>query len=175
LAVALVALIQVVLSAADGSRHGLVRRFNKHILNPFAMWVAAHRRTYYGVLQHVGRRSRKAYSTPVVAKLTTEGVIIPLPYGPDTDWCRNVLAAGGCTLTLNGAEYALTSPRLLAPDVAEPLVPAVNAQIWRRVGIKQYLSLAFASRVAPPTRESGAARSDSHKETIAPAELVPTT
>jgi hypothetical protein len=77
------------------------------LLNPFALWVVTRRPMYYGVIHHVGRHSGRTYSTPVVAKLTADSIIIPLPYGPDTDWCRNLLAAGHATLTLHGAEYAI--------------------------------------------------------------------
>ncbi len=62
-----------------------IQRFNKHVLNPFALWVVARRPMSYGVIHHVGRHSGRAYATPVVAKLTSEGVIMPLPYGVDTD------------------------------------------------------------------------------------------
>jgi hypothetical protein len=118
-----------------------IRQFNKHILNPFMLRVMEHRKTYYGVVAHVGRHSGKPYATPVVAKLTSEGVVVPLPYGAETDWCRNVLAAGGCTLMLNGAEYRLNSPQVVSSEIAEPLVPQANAWLWRHVGVKEYLLL----------------------------------
>ena len=119
----------------------LVRQFNKRILNPFALWLVARHPMYYGVLHHVGRHSGRTYSTPVVAKVTADGVIIPLPYGADTDWCRNVLAAGHGTLTLPGAEYAIESPTSVGADGAGPLVPAATARVWRWMGIEQYLRI----------------------------------
>jgi deazaflavin-dependent oxidoreductase (nitroreductase family) len=122
-------------------RDRLIRQFNKHILNPGALWIVARRRMYYGVMHHVGRRSGRMYSTPVVAKLTPEGIIIPLPYGPNTDWCRNVLAAGHATLTLDGAEYAIDNPTIVGADVAGPLVPAATARTWKWLGIDNYLRL----------------------------------
>jgi hypothetical protein len=142
--ISMVFFVRVVLGVKFGSRRSLMRAFNKHVLNPLALWIVAHRRTYYGVLHHIGRRSGKRFATPVVAKLTAQGVIIPLPYGAETDWCRNVLAAGGCTLTLNGEDYGLNSPEVVPASVAEPLVPSKNAMIWRRVGIQSYLSLKIA-------------------------------
>ena len=70
------------LAAIDpNARIQFVRQFNKRVLNPFAIWLVEHRPMYYGVLHHTGRRSGKEYATPVVAKITTGGVIIPLPYG----------------------------------------------------------------------------------------------
>lgn len=105
------------------------------------------------VLHHMGRRSGQVYATPFVAKLTPEGVLISLPYGAGTDWCRHVLAAEGCRLTLDGQEYALTSPAVAPANEAEPLLPATNVQVWRRMGIRNYLALRqsipqYAHRVA---------------------------
>src|SRR5579859_2062177 len=152
LAVSVPFFVRVVLGLKPGFGRRLVRQFNKHLLNPFALWIVAHRQTYYGVVHHVGRRSGKAYATPVVARLTPAGVVIPLPYGADTDWCRNVLAAGGCTLTLNGEQYTLRLPEVVPASTAEPLVPAINAHVWRRVGIHSYLLLTIApSGISAPT------------------------
>ena len=118
-----------------------VRQFSKYVLNPFALWVAARRPMYYGIIRHVGRRSGQIYTTPVVPKLTPDGVIIPLPYGPETDWCRNVISAGNAMLTLNGTEFALSSPEIVGAEVAAPLVPAATARVWQWIGIDKYLRL----------------------------------
>lgn len=131
----------VVFASRAAARDKLIRQFNKYMLNPFALWVVARRPMYYGVIHHVGRRSGRTYSTPVVAKLTTNGIIIPLPYGPDADWCRNLRAAGHGTLTLQGAEYAVENPAIVGADVAGPLVPRATARVWRWLGIEKYLQL----------------------------------
>jgi hypothetical protein len=135
----------------ERTRREVIRKCNKRILNPFAIWLAARRPMYYGVLHHAGRRSGKVYATPVVAKLISAGVIIPLPYGTHTDWLANVLAADGCSLTLNGQDYALTSPEIRPANMAEPLVPPTNAAVWRRFGIKNYLSMRTAIAAAAAT------------------------
>ncbi len=38
---------------------------------------------------------------------TTGGFVVELTYGPEVDWYRNVLAAGGCTLVWHGKAYAI--------------------------------------------------------------------
>jgi deazaflavin-dependent oxidoreductase (nitroreductase family) len=38
--------------------------------------------------------------------------VVALTYGPDTDWVKNVLAAGGCELLTRGTHLELTAPRL---------------------------------------------------------------
>jgi hypothetical protein len=146
-------------SRLDGrTRREVIRQFNKRLLNPFAIWLAARRPMYYGVLHHTGRRSRKAYNTPVVAKLTSEGVIMPLPYGKHTDWLENVLAAGGCSLTLNGQDYTLTRPEIIPCSLAEPLVPPRTAAVWRRVGITNYVLMKTGVPMAAATETLLAAR-----------------
>ena len=119
----LVGLGLVIFTVRTAGTDRLVRQFNKHILNPFALWVVARRPMYYGVVHHVGRCSGRACSTPVVAKLTTDGIIIPLPYGPDTDWCRSLFAAGRATLTLQGSEYEVENPVIVDEATASSLVP----------------------------------------------------
>jgi hypothetical protein len=90
------AVVLLFLSQGNGARRRLTIRFNKSFLNPLMLRMASRRRTYYAALRHVGRRSGRTYVTPVVAKLASDHtVVIPLPYGADTDWCRNLLAAGG--------------------------------------------------------------------------------
>jgi hypothetical protein len=96
--------------------------------------------------------------------LTPEGVVIPLVYGPSVDWCRNVLAAGGCTLTVGGEDLAFTAPRVVPISfVAAQLVPA-KANFWRSIGIEHLLSLTRApsgeleSSAIPPAGGSDALR-----------------
>jgi deazaflavin-dependent oxidoreductase (nitroreductase family) len=124
-----------------GGFRNVVHRFNKYVLNPFALWLVARWPTYYAVIHHVGRRSGRTYATPVVVKFTAEGVIVPLPYGVDTDWYRNLRAAGGATMTLKGIDYKLTDPVVVDATVVGALVPRATAQIWRWFGIRDYLRL----------------------------------
>jgi deazaflavin-dependent oxidoreductase (nitroreductase family) len=142
----------------ERTRLEVIRKFNKRRLNPFAIWIAARRPMYYGVLHHTGRRSGRTYDTPVEAKLTTEGVIIPLPYGTHTDWLQNVLASDRCSLTLNGQTYTFIRPQIIPASVAEPLVPPANATVWRRVGIRNYLSMKTDIPVAAAAEKTLAAQ-----------------
>jgi hypothetical protein len=65
----------------------------------------------FGLVHHIWRRSGVVHETPVDVARTRDGVLISLPYGPETNWCRNVVAAQHCTLTLDGEELALTAQR----------------------------------------------------------------
>ena len=72
----------------------LLRPLLKGVINPQTLRAVARGQSNYAVMHHVGRRSGTAYQTPVEAYRTAEETFILLPYGPVTDWCRNVLAAG---------------------------------------------------------------------------------
>jgi deazaflavin-dependent oxidoreductase (nitroreductase family) len=77
-----------------------------------------------GVLHHVGRRSGKPYVTPLSAYPLGDGFVLSVAY-PKVDWCENVLAAGKCTLTWNGNEYALENPELIPAAEAMKAYPSL--------------------------------------------------
>jgi len=112
-----------------------VRQFNKQTLNPAVLKVAGSTRSYAGVIHHVGRRSGRLYSTPVVADPTADGFVIPLPYGKDVDWLRNVQAAGQCTITWHGNEYKVHEPELIDAATAFAMVPPLIRRTWRVLGM----------------------------------------
>lgn len=118
-----------------------VRLFNKHVLNPAMLLLAGRRHWYASALEHVGRKSGRAYTTPVVAGRVPGGFVVPLPYGTDVDWLRNVLAAGTATLRSGGVRYRVTEPRIIDAGEAFTQVSPAYAQAWCRFGIDRYLRL----------------------------------
>ena len=125
----------------------LLRPLMKSVINPRTLRAVARGESNYAVVHHFGRRSGRAYQTPVEAYRTAEGACILLPYGPVTDWCRNILTAGQCTVTLDGQDLALSAPEVISATVAESRVPANVARRWHRQGIAHYLWL----KAVPPT------------------------
>jgi deazaflavin-dependent oxidoreductase (nitroreductase family) len=67
----------------------------------------------FGVVVHQGRRSGRTFQTPVNVFPTSDGVRIALTYGADSDWVKNVVAAGGCRLRTGRRELSLAAPRLV--------------------------------------------------------------
>jgi hypothetical protein len=74
----------------------------------------------FGVVVHQGRRSGRLYQTPVNVFATEDGYVLALTYGPDTDWVKNVLVAGGCELRTRGRAIRLASPRLFPAMTGPP-------------------------------------------------------
>ena len=51
-----------------------------------------------------------------------DAYVFALTYGSHVDWVRNVLAAGGCTMTTRGRRVRLMDPQLIV-DPDRRLVP----------------------------------------------------
>lgn len=87
----------------------------------------------------------RAYVTPAGARLTGDTFVIPLTFGNTSDWSRNVRAAGGCTIVLNGTGYRAVQPEFADRDQAAPVVRAafgpIERAMFRMLGIHQYLLL----------------------------------
>lgn len=123
----------------------LIRRSNKHLLNPLMMRLAGRRWWYASVVEHTGRRSGKRYSTPIVADKVGDQILIPLPYGTQVDWVRNVLTAGQAAVVNKGHTYRVTSPELIDSTQALPLLPADRRRTFDRISIGHFLR----ARIAP--------------------------
>jgi hypothetical protein len=122
-------------------RHDWIRRFNKAIFNRIMMAFAG-KWSYAAVIHHIGRRSGRAYQTPILCRPLGDYFYAPLPYGDGTDWCLNVLAAGECTLTWQNEAYHLTSPVIIGADEALPAFSErIQASLVRN-RVVQYLRLA---------------------------------
>lgn len=118
-----------------------IRHFNKRRFNRVALRIAGKSSRIYAAIKHVGRRSGTEYLTPVVAEPFDDGFVIPLPYGTNTDWCRNVMIAGKCTLYWNEHEYIMAKPEILPMSLAMGAFPFVQRVIFGAGGINQCLFL----------------------------------
>ena len=85
-----------------------------HRLNPLILKLAGRRHVRaYAVIEHRGRRSGRRYTTPVSARPTGDGFVVPMAFGEQADWFRNVHAAGECVVRWNGTTYHLVEPVLI--------------------------------------------------------------
>ncbi len=116
-------------------------RFVK-ITAPLALRLAGRRWfPLWAVVRHRGRSSGREYSIPVAVISTESTFLIGLPWGVQTNWVRNVMAAGGCTIRWKGVEHKITRPALVAPAVAVAAAGPVGRQIFKRIPVDAYLEL----------------------------------
>jgi deazaflavin-dependent oxidoreductase (nitroreductase family) len=124
-----------------------VGRWNKAGLNRITRHVAPWM-PGLGIVVHRGRRSGRVYQTPVSVFPAEDGFVLALTYGPDADWVKNVLAAGGCQLRTRGRTVRLVSPRLFHDETRHGIRP-LERQMLRVLRVADFLSLA-GDRALPP-------------------------
>jgi len=93
------------------------------------------------VVHHEGRKSGRSYRTPVLAFPVEGGLLTPLPYGTDTDWVLNLLAAGGGKLEILGRRVAVENPRVVDTEHALALVPVLLQPALRLLSLPGFLLL----------------------------------
>jgi deazaflavin-dependent oxidoreductase (nitroreductase family) len=89
------------------------RRFVRRS-NPIAyrLGMVGRRRSPLASVEYVGRKSGIVRRTPVWAFVTSDHVIVGLPYGRDVNWARNVMASGHCRMQIHGQVYELDEPQV---------------------------------------------------------------
>lgn len=106
----------------------------------------------FGAVLHRGRGSGRTYRTPVMVFRSGELYVFALPYGADSDWVKNVLAAGGCDLRTRGRGVHLVEPRVEENDVPSAIPSAVR-WVLTRLGTTEFMVLKPADR--EPRRNQG--------------------
>ncbi len=80
-----------------------------------------------GLIEHVGRTSGIVRRTPIHPMPTEDGYRIIVPIGEQSEWVRNVLAAGHCRLVLGDLLLELDEPVLETPAEVPGLARPVRA------------------------------------------------
>jgi len=145
------AIIAIAISAAAillmRFRKRWLAKFNIAVTNRitglFAGWLPG-----FGILTHVGRKSGKIYRTPINVFRISTGFIIALTYSSNSEWAKNVLAAGGCELKTWGKKYQLFAPAVVH-DPTRRRFPIPVRFVLKLVGADEYME--FSAFVPPLT------------------------
>ena len=111
------------------------RRVTNHVTGPLAGRLPG-----FGVVVHRGRRSGREYRSPVNVFVAAGGYVVALTYGADSDWVKNVLAAGNCEVVTRGRTVHLTAPELFH-DEARRAVPRAVRPLLRILGVADFMRL----------------------------------
>jgi deazaflavin-dependent oxidoreductase (nitroreductase family) len=130
----------------------LLIRFRKRWLAAFNLAVTnritsrfAARLPGFGILTHVGRKSGRDYRTPVNVFRAREGFLIALTYGRESEWVKNVLAAGGCQLETRRVRYQLSAPTIVH-DPTRRRFPLPVRMILGIIGTNDFMQLSTSHR-----------------------------
>jgi deazaflavin-dependent oxidoreductase (nitroreductase family) len=107
---------------------------NRIFLKISGRWLRA-----YSIVRHVGRTSGREYRNPVSAYPLDDGFVIPILYGAQSQWVRNVMAAGRFTLRTKGRDYLLERPEIVPPAQALPAYPSLLRRLMRSQGIQDFV------------------------------------
>jgi deazaflavin-dependent oxidoreductase (nitroreductase family) len=117
------------------SRRDPVRNLsNRLFLMISGRWIRA-----YSIVRHVGRTSGRAYRNPVSAYPLGDGFVIAVLYGAQSQWVRNVMAAGRFTLRTKGRGYLLERPEIIAAAQALPAFPSWLQRMMRSRGTQYFV------------------------------------
>jgi deazaflavin-dependent oxidoreductase (nitroreductase family) len=109
-------------------------RFNLVVTNRLTGPFAA-RLPGFAIVHHVGRKSGIERTTPVNLFKDGGDYVIALTYGRDSQWVKNVLAAGEFDVVTRGRRVRLANPRV----VRHARVPAPVRLALRALGVDDYV------------------------------------
>jgi deazaflavin-dependent oxidoreductase (nitroreductase family) len=90
----------------------------KNTLNRVTARAALSSHGPFSLVRHIGRKTGKAYQTPLILARLGRDFIAELTYGEDVSWYRNAVAAHGCTIVWKGEEHRIVSIEPCDRDVA---------------------------------------------------------
>lgn len=88
----------------------------------------------FAVIEHLGRKSGRRYETPVSIFRKDERFAVVLLHG-ETNWARNVVAAGRARARYRGRTIDLRDPRIVGPGRATAEVSRLARLGNRMAGI----------------------------------------
>lgn len=128
-------------------------RFNRMLGNRVVGGILP-RMPGFGAVYHRGRKSGRVYRTPVKVFRNGDRYLISLPYGPDSDWVKNVAAAGGCELQTRGRRLRLGDPRVFE-DRRHTVVPRPLRPPLRWFGAFHFIELRVVDAAVPAADRGG--------------------
>jgi deazaflavin-dependent oxidoreductase (nitroreductase family) len=110
------------------------RRFTNRVTRHIAGWAPG-----FALLEHVGRRSRRLYETPVNVFRAEGRYVFALTYG-ESEWVKNVLAEGTCAIRTRRRTMELVAPERFH-DPTRHLIPVPARWILELVDVDDFIAL----------------------------------
>ncbi|MET9285969.1 nitroreductase family deazaflavin-dependent oxidoreductase [Nocardia beijingensis] len=114
---------------------------NRLVFNPIYRtftWLVAP----YGTIVVRDRHSGDVYPVPTGVYPGDNGsLMLPMSYGTDINWLKNLWAAGGAQIWYKGVGRAYHNPRYIPAEDAYAKMPAPLTQPYKAFGTEQFLVL----------------------------------
>lgn len=109
----------------------MAKRDSMRFMNRMFVKIAGRRWRNQSLLMHVGRKSGREYRNPVAAYPLNDGFVIPIMFGPASNWVQNIMAADCFTLRTKGRDVLLGSAEILPFEEVRGAFPG-----WLQVAIR---------------------------------------
>lgn len=100
----------------------------------------------FAVVRHTGRRSGRAFETPVAARRVADGFVLALAFGRGAHWYRNLVANGGGVIRWRGVDHPVGPPTDLAVEEALAAFNAIQRGGLRAAEVDGYIRVPDAPR-----------------------------
>jgi deazaflavin-dependent oxidoreductase (nitroreductase family) len=114
-----------------------ITKVNKAVTNKALIRLSG--RPPFAALEHVGRSTGRRYRIPINVFPSGDEFVFALTYGPDTDWVKNVLAAGMAVLEYDGDTIQLEDPQMAGWTAAGKALPGPVRALLRLIGVRDFL------------------------------------
>jgi deazaflavin-dependent oxidoreductase (nitroreductase family) len=121
-----------------------LRSFAIRFVNPVTRLVAGWL-PGFGILRYRGRRTGKAYRTPMNVFRRGDRMVFALTYGTDVQWVKNVLAAGELDVRTVGRDVHLVEPELFH-DPTRREMPALIRPFLGFMRVSDFLRMRIAAQ-----------------------------
>jgi len=127
---------------SESPRIRFMRPFTTRVVNPITRrvggWLPG-----FGILGYRGRKTGRAYRTPMNVFRQGDTYVFALTYGGDVQWVKNILAAGACDLRTMGRDLHLVEPELIV-DPSRRLVPQPVRFFLGLIRVTEFLRMRIA-------------------------------
>jgi deazaflavin-dependent oxidoreductase (nitroreductase family) len=137
------------------AEHRFTRSLANHVINPVVVRSAGFRDNTFALVRYRGRKSGKSYQTPLIVRRTGDDFTVALTYGRDTQWFKNVRAAGECELVWHGEQYHVGAIELLSAEDGLAAFPFPMSPILRLRGTKDFTRFIVDGAPTPAVRARG--------------------
>ena len=113
----------------------VLSRCTRGRVNKLTLRLAGH--LAFADLEHIGRVSGTVHHTPLRAFRTDGTVVIGINFGCESDWLKNIRAAGRCRMRLGDERLELGAPRIVPVEEGvrgKPVGARVRQLHGRRLG-----------------------------------------
>jgi hypothetical protein len=111
----------------------------QRLANKFFIKIAGRRFRAYSIVKCVGRNSGRVYQNPVSAYPLGDGFVIPVLYGIESQWVRNVMTNGGFVLRTKGCDVTLERPEIISPAQALAAYPPLLRRTMKSRKIQNFV------------------------------------